>query len=129
MRVFLDSSPVIYLIEWHSQFGPKTANWIAAHATELIASEITRMETLILPVRVNDPVRIKDFEMFFAKRVSQLATFDRIAFNRAIQIRAGFGFKLIDSLQLAIAIESACDVFLTNDHRLKQFTGIRVEVI
>ncbi len=129
MRVFLDSSPVIYLIEWHSQFGPKTANWIAAHATELIASEITRVETLIVPVRVNDPIRIQDFEMFFAKRVSQLATFDRVIFNRAIEIRAGFGFKLIDSLQLAIAVESGCDIFLTNDHRLQRFTGIRIEVI
>ena len=129
MRVFLDTAPVIYLIERHSIFGPKTANWLAANATALVSSVITRAESLIIPVRVNDAVRIQDFEAFFAIRLDEFRECERSAFDRAIQILAAFGFKLLDSLQLAVSIESKCDVFLTNDFRLKQFTGIRVEVV
>jgi predicted nucleic acid-binding protein len=129
LRVFLDSAPVIYLIEWHSIFGPKAANWLAANATELISSEITRVEALVIPIRVNDAVRIQDFEVFFANRLDELRMCDRLVYDRALQIRAALAFKLVDSLQLAISIESQCDVFLTSDLRLKRFTGITVEVI
>jgi len=34
-----------------------------------------------------------------------------------------------DSLHLAAAVISNCDVFLTNDHRLNRFTGISIETI
>ena len=34
-------------------------------------------------------------------------------------------FKAMDSLQLATAIESGCDLFLTNDNQLKQFSEIK----
>jgi len=129
LRVFLDSAPVIYLIEWHSTFGPKVAHWLATNATVLVSSEISRAESLVVPVRVNDAVRIQDFEAFFGNRLDELRTCDRLIYDRAVHIRAAFGFKLIDSLQLAISIEGGCDVFLTNDHRLKRFTHVTVEVI
>jgi hypothetical protein len=36
-------------------------------------------------------------------------------------------YGLADALHLAAAIESGCDVFLTNDHQLANFPDIRVE--
>lgn len=51
---------------------------------------------------------------------------DKIAF-RSIQLRAKYkGLKLADSLQLAFAIESNCDAFLTNDIQLKQVSEVNV---
>ena len=44
-------------------------------------------------------------------------------------IRAQYNFKTPDSLHLAAAVISNCDVFLTNDHRLNRFTGISIETI
>ena len=44
----------------------------------------------------------------------------------AAKIRAEYrDFKAMDSLQLAAAIESGCDVFLTNDKQLKQCSLIK----
>lgn len=36
---------------------------------------------------------------------------------------------LADALHLAAAIESGCDVFLTNDHQLANFPNITIEVL
>lgn len=129
MRVYLDSAPVIYLLESHPVFGPRVAAWLAANATALVSSDLTRLETLVVPVRAGDATRIADFEDFFRIRVAELVPFTRPLFDRATQVRAAHGFKTPDALHLAAAVEGQCDAFLTNDLQLKQFTGVAVEVI
>lgn len=47
----------------------------------------------------------------------------------ATGIRARYGFKAPDSLHLAAAVWSQCEVFLTNDHRLDRFRELAVEVV
>ncbi len=44
----------------------------------------------------------------------------------AARLRADYSFKTPDSIQLATAIESNADFFLTNDSQLKRFTDIPV---
>jgi uncharacterized protein len=129
VRVFLDSALVIYLVDQNPIFGPRTETWLKAHPGDLVSSELMRMESLVLPVRNNDPVRIAEFENYFNSRIAEMVPFLRSVFDQAIEIRARFPFKIPDALHLAAAVESKCDVFLTNDHQLRQFTGITVEVI
>jgi predicted nucleic acid-binding protein len=38
-------------------------------------------------------------------------------------------FGLADALHLAAAVESSCDVFLTNDSQLANFPDITIEVL
>lgn len=46
--------------------------------------------------------------------------------EKAAQIRAGYKhFKSMDALQLAVALQKNCDLFLTNDKQLKQFREIK----
>jgi predicted nucleic acid-binding protein len=49
--------------------------------------------------------------------------------ERAAVIRAKYGFKTPDSLQLATAIVRKADYFLTNDIALKQINEIKVIVL
>ena len=50
--------------------------------------------------------------------------------DKAVQIRAKYkGIKTADSLQLASAIVSECDVFLTNDKQLRQVEEIQVLLV
>jgi predicted nucleic acid-binding protein len=49
--------------------------------------------------------------------------------DRAAVIRAAFGFRPMDALHLAAAVEHGAKVFLTNDTRLNTFTGLPVEVL
>lgn len=81
------------------------------------------------PYRSNDAAAIADFDDFFRNRLVAVLTVDRAVCDRAARIRAAFPFKTPDALHLAAAVEAGCDVFLTNDQQLTQFTGIAVEVI
>jgi hypothetical protein len=49
--------------------------------------------------------------------------------NLATEIRAVYGFPTPDAIHLAAATLSKCDIFLTNDLRLKQYSGIAVETL
>ena len=44
----------------------------------------------------------------------------------AAKIRAEYkDFKAMDSLQLAVAVYTGCDLFLTNDKQLRQFKELK----
>ena len=129
MRVYLDSVLIIYLVDQNPTFGPLVKSWLTAKPCDLVSSELGRLESLVLPVRVGDAARISAFETFFHSAVQEMVPFTRAVYDRAVQIRASTKFKTPDALHLAAAVEAGCDAFLTNDQQLKQFTGIPVEVI
>jgi predicted nucleic acid-binding protein len=130
VRAFLDSVLVIYLVEQNPVFGPRMEAWLKGNPCDILSSELVRMEALVLPVRLHDLKRATEFEAFFSTRVAEMVTITRPVFDRAVQIRAALkAIKTPDALHLAAAAESGSDVFVTNDPQLKQYTGIRVEVI
>ncbi|NEP03796.1 MAG: PIN domain-containing protein [Okeania sp. SIO2G4] len=47
----------------------------------------------------------------------------------AAQIRAKYNLSLTDSLQIAVAIQSKCEAFLTNDLQLKRVNELSILVI
>jgi predicted nucleic acid-binding protein len=47
----------------------------------------------------------------------------------AAEMRASYGFRTPDALQLACGIAAGCDAFLTNDHTLRRVTEIPVLVL
>ena len=46
--------------------------------------------------------------------------------DKAADLRARYNLTLTDAFQLAVAIQSECDAFLTNDLELKRVTEIAV---
>ena len=129
MRVYLDSVILIYVIEQNPAFAPAAEKWLLAHPCDFASSDLVRMECLIVPVRNGDAARIAEFENFFQTRVAAMIPLDRAVFDRATHIRANSKIKTPDALNLAAAVEGGCDVLLTNDPQLRQYTGIAVEVI
>jgi predicted nucleic acid-binding protein len=130
VRIYLDSAPIVYLVEQNPVFGPKVATWLLTHPGDLVSSELGRMESLVLPTRNADAGLIVDFEQFFATQIAEMAALRRDLFDRAIEIRAAFpSIRTPDAIHLATAVVSGCDVFLCNDAQLKQYPGIRVELI
>ncbi len=82
-----------------------------------------------MPIRNGDAKLLKNFDDYFAGVVAELVDLSRDVMDRATEIRAQYGFKTPDAIHLGAAVVAACDVFLTNDHRLDRFTGITIEVI
>jgi predicted nucleic acid-binding protein len=129
MRVYLDASPVIYSVETVAPYAAVVDARLAASSVVRVASDLTRMECRVKPLRSQDTALLQDYDDFFAADVSEIVPLTRAVIDRATEIRAQFGFKTPDAIHLAAASEASCDLFLTNDHRLDRFTGIAVEII
>jgi predicted nucleic acid-binding protein len=129
LRVYQDAAPVIYSVEQIAPFAAVVDARLALPGVQPIASDLTRMECKVLPLRRNDGPLLRSFEEFFRTVVKEIVPLTSDVLDRAAEIRARFGFKTPDAIHLAAAVVSGCDVFLTNDHRLDRFTGIAVETL
>ncbi|MBY0512794.1 MAG: PIN domain-containing protein [Gemmataceae bacterium] len=126
-RVYLDSVVFIYLVEQRQPWFSPIQIRLTATPVRVVVSDLTRMECRVKPVATGNSALLNDFDGAFA--VAELAVINTAVFDEATQIRATHGFKTPDSIHLAAAVTAGCDVFLTNDHQLTKYTGIRVEVI
>src|SRR5215475_5377849 len=129
MRYYLDSAPIIYLVEQVRPYATAVRGKLSAQGLTIITSELTRLECRVKPIRNGDTALLQDFDDYFTNSIVEIIPLTRDVIDRATEIRAQFNFKTPDSIQLAAAVVSNSDVFLTNDHRLNRFTGIAVEVI
>jgi uncharacterized protein len=102
---------------------------LAKAGTELVVSDLTRMECRLKPLREGDDALLADYDQFFAYSVTETLALSREVIDRATEIRAEYGIKTPDAIHLAAAIVAGCDAFLTNDRRLDRFAGIPVEVV
>ena len=108
-KIFLDTSPIVYYLE----------------NSDYITSTVTMTEYLTYPYQQNNLRLINAFYDFIDGMEIEVRNIDKIIAKKAAQIRAKYRFfKTMDALQLATACLSGCDLFLTNDRQLKQFTEI-----
>jgi predicted nucleic acid-binding protein len=129
MRLYLDAAPVIYAVEQVAPFFPVVDARLSTAGTVRVASDLTRMECRVKPVREGKADLLKDYDDFFAYAVAEIVALSREIMDRATEIRARYGFKTPDAVHLAAAVVTSCDVFLTNDHRLDRFPDISIEVV
>ena len=131
MNVYLDSLIVIYMVEQPPVFAAAVNRAIRQlKPSEYTCTELTRVETLIVPRRNGDQQLELDFEWFFGQSFVRFATMNRAVFDRAVVLRAKYRFlKTPDASHLASAIDSSCDAFLTNDVKLASVTEIAVHLI
>ena len=129
MRIYLDSAPVIYVVEQHAPYAEYLDTRLSILEDTLVASELTRLECRILPLREGNHRVLQDFDDYFAARVLELAPLTREVMDMATLIRAQYGFATPDAIHLGAAIAADCDVFLTNDNRLTRFSEMNVEVV
>ena len=102
---------------------------LVAAGDQAAVSELTRLECRVKPIRLGDASLLADYDAFFAAPDLLRFALPGSVFERATEIRAGHGFRLADSLNLAAAVEYTCERFLTNDAQLRRFPDITVEVL
>ena len=66
------------------------------------------------------------FDAFFSADGVQVVPITARCLGPAAMIRAKYGFRALDAIHLAAAVEAHCDVFLTNDKRLGGFPDIKI---
>jgi predicted nucleic acid-binding protein len=132
-RIFLDTAPIIYLVEAHVDFGARSqAIFMTMDEREIqgIVSPVTLAECLILPIRLQQPSLQANFQdLLLGSDGISLVNIDAAIGAHAAELRVRYGFKLPDALQVATALASHCDAFLTNDRMLARVTELRVLVL
>lgn len=128
-KAFLDTAPLIYFLDDDANFGEKMRcilEVLLGADRKVVSSVITCDEYLVYPFRTNNQEKIDVFFEFTKDCGIDLTPITVEIAMKAAAIRAKYEhFKPMDALQLAAAVETGCDVFLTNDKQLKQFTEIR----
>ena len=127
-KIFLDTTPIIYLLDNDKNFGEKTSKIFSALSEQnvkFVSSFITVAEYLVYPYRLKNDSLVKTFWDLVNENKMILYSIGHWEAIKAAKIRAEYKhFKPMDSLQLATAILHGCDLFLTNDKQLKQFQEI-----
>lgn len=127
-RVYLDSAPVIYLVERVLPYYTRLQTLIQT-SDLLVASDLTRLECRVLPMRNANTYLLADYDAFFGTRVSEVIALTTEIIDRATEIRAYYRYGVADSIHLAAALAAHCDLFLTNDLRLAGFGEIQVVTV
>jgi len=132
-RLGLDTPPFIYLIERNPAyrdvvrevFRRITAGLLTAHS-----SVVTLTEVLTRPYRVGDDTLVRRYRRFLLRsRNYSLDSIDSAIAEQAASLRARYGLRTPDALQIATALSAGCTAFLTNDARLQRVTELRVLIL
>ena len=133
MSVYIDTAPFIYIVEGKPSLADavdlQIQKWIDSDE-DLLTSCMTLMELLVHPKRMKNR-RLEAQYRLFLERLLAFPPFpitERVA-DQAATIRAEYGFKAPDALQLATALVAGADVFYTNDKQLKQFSELNILLV
>lgn len=132
-RLFLDTAPVIYYVEEHPQYialVDKVFERVDKGLIKAVTSAVTLAECLVIPYRASNVSLQQAFlDTLTRSRHTSFAVIDRQTGERAAQLRARYNLRLADAFQFAVALNSGCDTFLTNDNDLKRVTELKVVVL
>lgn len=129
--VAVDTALFVYLIEEHPCFlAPVRALFARADTgeIEIVTSALTLLEVLVVPLRAGDLVLAARYEALLTRsRGVRVVDLSRDQWRTAARLRAQYGgLRTPDALQLAAAIGTGCQWFVTNDRHLPAPDGLRV---
>lgn len=128
--VFLDTAPLIYFIEGHSEYQKKLMDCFIANDNgdfSFITSSITLLEILVKPLRERKPKLVGQYKEILLNAPGILiAEVSNDIAEGAAELRAKYNLKTPDAIQVATAVENQADYFFTNDYRLAVIEEIRI---
>ncbi|MCS6918134.1 MAG: PIN domain-containing protein [Fimbriimonadales bacterium] len=127
-RVYLDSAPVIYLVEGVYPYYANLQSLLQP-SDLLTVSDLSRLECRVQPIRTGNTILLGHYDAFFNTRVAEIVSLTSEVIDRATEIRARYRYSVADSIHLAAAIVAQCDLFLTNDLRLTNFRELPVATL
>ena len=130
MRIFIDTAPLIYLIEGQGTLSDSVeaqiGNWIRVEET-IATSTLTLLELLVVPKKNNDRHLVQKYRALLKDLFSEpLIPLSEAISESAAEIRGSYGFKTPDSIQLASAMYFGADIFYSNDLRLGRFSELKI---
>lgn len=132
-HLFLDSAPLIYLVEAHPRYLPVIAavvGMIEARVVVGVTSPVTLAECLVVPYRHGSHTLV---ERYAARIVggynTRFTLIDEHIAQHAAELRARYNLRLADAFQTAVALQTDCEALLTNDASLRRVSELRMLIV
>ena len=130
--LYLDAAPVIYSVERHADYWALMLPvWAAAKRgeCEIVTSELTLLETLVMPLKRNAANLIAAYENLLTASDVRLLPVTQAVLREAAVLRATTNLKTPDAIHAASAMAAGCALFVTNDGDLRRVGGLNVAVL
>jgi len=127
-RIGLDTNVLIYYIEEHPLFLKKVElliDKIEDGKAIGITSYVTLLELLVKPILEGRIDLANQYKTILSNKL-EMVPLDEAVSLKAAELRAKYGFRTPDAIQLASVIHRKGDVFITNDTGLKKTKEIKV---
>lgn len=132
-RLGLDTAPIIYYIEAHPRYEALVEHifdLIARGSVTGVTSAITLTEVLVQPFLHNNTQLQQEYrDLLLHSDHFEVTSIDMNIAERAADLRARYGLRTPDALQIAAALLSGCQAFLTNDTKLGRVVELRILVL
>jgi len=133
-QIMFDSAPVIYFVEENPRYDAVVTaifQQVDQGMIRGVTSLVTLIEVLTKPVRVGDQALAQDYRdlLMDSANFYLQPTITLAESEQAAQWRARYNLKTPDALQVAIALSTGSDAFLTNDGGLKRVQELKVLVL
>ncbi|NJN91940.1 MAG: type II toxin-antitoxin system VapC family toxin, partial [Leptolyngbyaceae cyanobacterium SL_5_14] len=131
-RLYLDTAPVIYLVERNPQFFDQVRGVfqkVDEGQLTVVASPITLAECLVGAYRMKHAEAATTFFECLTQEGTDFVQISVAIADRAAQLRVKYNLDLTDAFQIATALEAGCEAFLTNDIQLKRVPEVTILVV
>lgn len=131
-KLYLDAGPIIYSVEEHPKYWSVLQQvWgpLDEGAIKVTTSELSLLETLVVPLRNQDAALVEDYEKLLTGfKVESLPITDTVL-RYAAELRANHNLKTPDAIHAATAITSGCQHLIANDNGFRRLTNIDVIIL
>lgn len=129
-RIYLDANCLIYFVERADGLQEKISTFIR-NAVEggrgLVCSEVGLAECLYGAFKAKSAELEAAYrEIFFDIALFEICPLDGERAISAAKLGAEKSLKLVDAIHFLAALECGCEVFLTNDERIRSSHGVSV---
>ncbi|SKB13474.1 putative PilT-like protein [Planktothrix sp. PCC 11201] len=130
--VYVDTAILIYSIERFPDYFPLLEPmWKQLQKSEIrvITSELTLMETLVMPMRNQHKDLIERYEALLLSSEISLIPVSQTILKQAANIRSTTNIRTPDAIHAATALNLGCTIFLTNDSGLRNLPSLPVVIL
>jgi predicted nucleic acid-binding protein len=127
-RVFIDTSPFIYLVEEHPRY-LAYVRWLLQRVTdgeiEAVTSVVTLAEVLVKPLRMGRAELAEQYRLILETSPGLVVQpLSGSAAALAASLRAETNLALPDAFQAAVALQAGVDTFICNDSGFRRVRGL-----
>lgn len=132
-RLAFDTTPIIYFIEANPTYDNLVSNLfsrVAAGEIEGWTSVISLSEVLVQPIVSGR----NDLQQRYREFLLRSSNFHTVPISAAVadaaaRIRATYGLRIPDAIQIAFAVDVGCQAIVCNDHSMRRVTELEILIL